>query len=387
LAKGPRKLFMDEAPDGSALVYRNLIRPQHRGAVAARERCEEMWAAFHPLADRNFLERLPFEFHQRWFEMYLGASLVSAGIDVRAPKPGPDFEISAGGQRTFIEAVAPTPGDPEHADAVSEPVYSDAEGRAIAVEVPHDRITLRIASAVRAKLDVFDRYRSRGLVAADDACIAAVNLRDIPQAWADSKEFFFRAVYGMGNRVLVIDPDARQIVAAGRDHRMILARASGAAEAVAPMLDPAHADMCAILGSAADVGNVPDLLGDDFVIMPHAGAQVPFRRGFIGRGVEISLRPGDESGSWTLEEIDYGAPEPRGPEAFTVEHEGTAFEGEWQIAGRELHVRLARCGSAVPFRKGGDPAAAAREIAIEMLRVYGTARCSRVFHPPGGRQA
>ncbi len=378
MSRRTRELFPAEAPDGCALAYRNLIRPQHRGAVAARRRCEEMWRTFEPLADPNFRELLPFKFHQRWFEMYLGASLVSAGIDVRAPKPGPDFEIRAGSQRIFIEAVAPTPGNPEHADAVPEPVYSDAEGRAIAVGVPHDRITLRIASAVRAKLDVFDRYRSRGLVSADDACIVAVNLRDIPQAWADSKEFFFRAVYGMGNRVLVIDPAARQIVAAGREHRMILPRASGAAEAVAPMLDPAHADVCAILGSAADVGNVPELLGDDFVIMPHAIAQVPFPRGFIGRGVEINLRPGDESGSWTVEQTDYGAPEPRGPETFTVEHESTAFDGEWQIAGRELHVRLARYGSAVPFRKGGDPAVAAREIAIEMLRVYGEARRPKV---------
>jgi hypothetical protein len=387
MSRRTRELFAAEAPEGCALTYRNLIRPKHRGAVAARQRCEEMWRAFEPFADPNFLERLPFEFHQRWFEMYLGASLVTAGIEVRAPKPGPDFEISAGSQRIFIEAVAPTPGNPQHADAVSEPVYVDVEGRAIAVEVPHDLITLRIASAVRAKLDVFDRYRSRGLVSANDACIVAVNLRDIPQAWADSKEFFFRAVYGMGNRVLVIDPAARKIVAAGREHRMILPRASGAAEAVAPMLDPEHADVCAILGSAADVGNVPDLLGDDFVIMPHASAQVPFPRGFFGRGVEINLLPGGESGSWTVEEADYGAPEPRGPEKFTVEHEGTTFDGEWQIAGRELHIRLANCSSAVPFRNYRDPASAAREIAIEMLRVYGGKRVSRVSRPKGNRQA
>jgi hypothetical protein len=378
-----RELFAAEAPDGCALTYRNLIRPKHRGAVAARQRCEEMWRAFESLADLNFLDRLPFEFHQRWFEMYLGASLLSAGIEVRAPKPGPDLEVSAGGRRIYIEAVAPTPGNPEHADAVSEPVYTDAEGQAIAAEVPHDRITLRIASAVRAKLDVFDRYRSRGIVSADDACVVAVNLRDIPQAWADSKEFFFRAVYGMGNRVLVIDPATRKIVAAGHEHRMILPRASGAAEAVAPMLDPAHSDVCAILGSAADVGNVPDLLGDDFVVMPHAGAQTPLPRGFIGRGVEINLRPGDESGSWTVEETDYGAPEPRGPEKFAVEHEGRTFEGEWEIAGRELHIRLAHCGSAVPFRNYRDPATAAMEIAIEMLRVYGGERMSR---PKGDRQ-
>jgi hypothetical protein len=89
LASAPRReLFTDEAPDGCALAYRNLIRPQHRGAVAARQRCEETWRLFQPLADPNFLERFPFEFHQRWFEMYLGASLVSAGLDVRAPTPG-----------------------------------------------------------------------------------------------------------------------------------------------------------------------------------------------------------------------------------------------------------------------------------------------------------
>lgn len=135
------------------------------------------------------------------------------------------------------------------------------------------------------------------------------------------------------------------------------------------MLDPAHADVCAMLGSAADGGNVPDLLSDDFVIMPHASARVPFPHGFFGRGVEITLRPGDESGSWTVEETDYGAPEPRGPEPFTVEHEGTAFEGEWQIAGRELHFHLAHSGSAVPFRNYGDPAAAARDRDRDVVRL------------------
>src|SRR5258708_16697446 len=112
--------------------------------------------------------------------------------------------------------------------------------------------------------------------------------------------------------------------------------------------------------------------------MHYAIAQVQFARGFIGRGVEIHLRPGDESGSWTVEQTDYGAPGPRGPETFTVEHESTAFDGEWQIAGRELHVRLARYGSAVPFRKGGDPAVAASENAIEILRRYGGTRRPKV---------
>src|SRR5258708_13807510 len=104
--------------------------------------------------------------------------------------------------------------------------------------------------------------------------------------------------------------------------------------------------------------------------MHYAIAQVQFARGFIGRGDEINLRPGDESGSWTVEQTDYSAPEPRGPETFTVEHESTPFDGEWQIAGRELHVPLAPYAPPVPFRKGGDPAAAAKRNPIEMLLAH-----------------
>jgi hypothetical protein len=382
----PRELFMREPPEGSGPLYRNLIHPRRPVEVAARQRCEEMWRLFQPLADPNFLERLPFEFHQRWFEMYLGAGLVSAGLDVSAPTPGrgPDFEIRADGRRVYVEAVCATAGDPLHEDAVPEPIYRDAEGNAVCAPVPHDRITLRLAHSVRAKLNAFDRYRGAGLVRSDDACVIAVNLREIPHAWADAKEFFFRAVYGVGNRYMVIDPQAREVVATGREHRTLLTRASGAAEEVAPMLDPNHEDVCAILGSSADAWNMREPFGDDFVLMPHASALAPLPRGLIRRGAEVSLYPGEESGTWTIDETDYGAPEPRGPEPFVVEHEGTQFEGEWEISGRELQVRMAGHGSAVLFRGTGDPADAAREIAIEMLRVYGAARCSSASRPSLG---
>jgi hypothetical protein len=314
---------------------------------------------------------------------------VSAGLDVSAPTPGrgPDFEIRADGRRVYVEAVCATAGDQLHEDAVHEPIYRDAEGNAICAQVPHDRITLRLAHSVRAKLNAFDRYRGASLVRPDDACVIAVNLREIPHAWADAKEFFFRAVYGVGNRYMVIDPEARKIVATGREHRTLLTRAGGAAEEVAPMLDPNHEDVCAVLGSSADAWNMREPFGDDFVLLPHVSARAPLPRGLIGRGAELSPCAGEESGTWTVDETDYGAPEPRGPEPFVVEHEGTQFEGEWEISGRELQIRMAGHASAVLFRGAGDPAVAAREIAIEMLRVYGAARCSRAARPQGGRQA
>ena len=92
-----------------------------------REGCEDLWRGFSDLADANFVERFPFEFHQRWFEMYLGAALRRAKLDVTAPKPDPDLRVMVEGRPLYIEAIAPTAGHPLHADAVQEPVYRDDE--------------------------------------------------------------------------------------------------------------------------------------------------------------------------------------------------------------------------------------------------------------------
>jgi hypothetical protein len=106
-------------------------------------------------------------------------------------------------------------------------------------------------------------------VAKDEACIIAINSREIPHAWADAKEFLYRTSLRSGKPV----PPHRCIVASrplvvsiGRywvalteqqkrsRHRSIRNRA----------------DVCGILGSSANVWNVPSPLGDDFKLMPSA---------------------------------------------------------------------------------------------------------------------
>lgn len=334
----------------------------------AKEMCEALWQDFHDLADRNFVDVLPFDFHRRWFEMYLGAALRRAGLDVAAPKPGPDFRVSVDGRPLYIEAIAPTPGHPLHADAVQQPVYTDANGDPVAAAVPHTQITLRLADAFRKKADIFDRYRLKGHVKQGDACIVAINLRDVPHAWADAEEFWFRALYGVGDRFVVIDR-AGAATMAGREHRTLLNRAGGAAEDVAPLLNPDRAAISGVLGSAADVGNVPNPLGDDFLLMPHAAPQSPYPRGFIRHGAEITLRA-DAGERWSVDTTDYGAHQPRGPEGLLVNFEDARHEGEWAVSGRILSVRIAGHGCDVPMRGGDEPASVAQTIALEMLRAY-----------------
>jgi hypothetical protein len=298
----PRQLFLPNLPDGAAQAYRNLFEPRSEQTAAARAECEALWRDFHDLADNDFVDRLPFDFHQRWFEMYMGAALRGAGLDVIAPKPGPDFQVVLDGRRLHIEAIAPKPGHKFNPDTVHEPVYVDENGEPAAAQVPHDKITLRLAAAFRAKASVFDRYRRDGRVAEGEACIIAMNLRDIPQAWADAKEFFFRALYGFGNRYVAIDPTRRAPPVEGRERRELLSNASGAKEDVAPLLRPEQVEISGVLGSAAGVGNMGNPPGDDFLLMPHTVPRVPFPRGFLRRGVEVVLHPEEEQ--WRVEEID-----------------------------------------------------------------------------------
>jgi hypothetical protein len=105
MRKSNQGLFDRSPPDGCTAEYRILCesKPNSR-AAAVREGCEDLWRGFSDLADANFVERFPFEFHQRWFEMYLGAALRRAKLDVTAPKPGPDLRVMVEGRPIYIEA-------------------------------------------------------------------------------------------------------------------------------------------------------------------------------------------------------------------------------------------------------------------------------------------
>jgi hypothetical protein len=365
MPKAQRDLFLPTLPEGAEQTYRNLFAPEKDRVALMRDRCEALWRDFHDLADPAFVDRLPFEFHQRWFEMYIGVALRQVGLHVEAPKPGPDFRVVVDGSPIYIEAIAPTAGNPLHADAVPEPVYRDTEGHAMAVSVPHDQITLRLADAFRRKADVIDGYRRKCYIGERDPCLIAISLRDIPHAWADAEEFWFRALYGAGGRFVLFDRNG-QAQREGREHRALLHRASGAAEDVAPLVNPDRAGVSGVLGSAADVGNVPSPLGDDFLLMPHATALTPYPQSFLPRGTEILLRSND-TGSWDAQAIDYGAHPSRGPESIQVNVSGRLVDAEWSVEGRELTVRVGSRRSSARLAGGHDPEATARAFVAEII--------------------
>jgi len=104
--------------------------------------------------------------------------------------------------------------------------------------------------------------------------------------------------------------------------------------------------------------------------MPHALARFPYPAGFIGRGLELNLRQAPEAGVWDVETVDYGAIERKGPNTLSVHYEGKTNEVQWQVAGRELSVKVGGRGITQPINRSIDAAELAAEVARMMLGYY-----------------
>lgn len=73
-----------------------------------RERIEVLWERFKVVADSEFRKRAKDYLHGQFWEMYLYATLVDRGLNVkRVSDMGLDFCIDLPGGRLWVEAAAP----------------------------------------------------------------------------------------------------------------------------------------------------------------------------------------------------------------------------------------------------------------------------------------
>jgi len=134
-----------------------------------RLRLEEMWAEYQDLAPKGFRKKLQFEFHQRWWEMYLTIGLCRLGFPVStfASDSGPDLLLDFGERKVWVEAVAPNPG--KTSDSVPEPILDGA------AKLPMDECLLRFTQAMTDKRDKVHGYIQRGIVSAADCNLIALS--------------------------------------------------------------------------------------------------------------------------------------------------------------------------------------------------------------------
>ncbi len=157
--------------DGLDVGYLNLRDGDGRTERDIVSALEEMWALYQPYADADFVPAFARDPEARFWEMFLGCSLLESGkrllpaSDRSRMQGGPDLCVLEEGRRIWVEAIAPTRGD-NPADAVPD-LRVSGEDRLFRPQ-PTRQIQLRITSALATKSRIAARYIDHGIVTNGD---------------------------------------------------------------------------------------------------------------------------------------------------------------------------------------------------------------------------
>jgi hypothetical protein len=292
-------LFRSTPPDACGL-YSKLCRPdEYPRGKPVRAHCERLWSVYHAYAEPQFLAEFPLRFHERWFEMYLTVTLLERGAAVqRTSPPGPDVLVTVDGRRTWIEAVCGTGGQPGLPDSVVEPPQPKPGEPAQVFNVPWDKIALRIRSSVEEKKRKYDKYLTEGRVAAGDSLLIALNVDQIPYAAADVERYVFRALYGIGNQVLLIDRKTAKAVSSTHEQLLSIPKlSSGAPVGTQPLIDGSMATIGGVIVSSYSAPARAHQSSPDFTLYPNLTATIPWKTGDLPIEREWEFEP--TADGWT----------------------------------------------------------------------------------------
>jgi len=281
------KLFIDDITPCDEL-YR-IIRDEDRCAEL-KSYMENLWATYHPYADKDFPRQLPQDFHARFWEMYLTCTLIDKSFNV-VPKQtrarGPDIKIAHASTTIWVEAVTPTSGDSSKPDSVPYPRMG------VAQQVPDDQIILRYRSAIHDKyFDKYFKYLESGIIRSGNCYIIALNGCRIPWLGSDYEPpRIVRSVLPFGWQVVTVDTSSHKVVNRGYQYRAYLKKASGGKVDTDIFVKSEYSHISAVMFSNVDVANLTSAMGDDFIIVhnPLASRKLPNDFPKVGREYKAEL--------------------------------------------------------------------------------------------------
>jgi hypothetical protein len=231
-----------------------------------------LWAQYVSFAPKGFEKKLQFEFHQRWWEMYLAVALLRLGFTLKKNRAdvGPDISLEVEGQKVFVEATAPSIG--RSSDRVPDPVHNGV------ANFPERECLLRLTQALTEKNARFRAYVDAGTVPHDACMIVALSATDLNQFGT-----LLDVVHGHPAPLSVLAGAGPTVVTKGgkkppcSSRRDTLVRDSGSPVGTTLFESPEFSIMSGILYSPADLWNALLDPGDSLSLFlnPSASARIP----------------------------------------------------------------------------------------------------------------
>ena len=244
------------------------------GCIKERqEKFDKLWKSYKPLADKHFLSDIKKHFHQRTWEMYLGAVLVKNNFGISSLDRGPDFVINKGrADEFFIEAVACEKGDTK--DKVPDIIYNTvAQNVFVAQDVPENEMLIRLVNSLESKYKKYKDFIKKE----NKPYIIAVNKGELdhldPQI-----PLILKCLFGIEFQSLPIRGGSP-----GRPHwtrRESICKKSGAKVLMTFFEQKEHNEISGVIYSTERVLNHPNNLGEDCILVhnPNAKNRISFSR-------------------------------------------------------------------------------------------------------------
>jgi hypothetical protein len=270
------KLFSASAASDSAYL---AVRDQERFANV-RSHLRVLWEKYSAYVDPRFLAEIGHHFHQRYWEMRLGCTLLDLGFVLKPAKhQGPDFDArTSAGKHVYIEAVAVRSG--VGSDAVPGPNYRAN----MAERYPTDQIVLRTLAAIDNKSRQHASHVNRGIIDPAVPYVIAVNIGGIPGAFVGGNPpTLAQACLGVGSLMVVFDPDGVSKVLL--DRRDAISKASKCEVDTRIFLNSEYSWLTGALLSDVSAFRLPLGTGD-FQFFHNPGAKRPVDRGWLPVGSE-----------------------------------------------------------------------------------------------------
>lgn len=268
--------------NGTDEVYRALKDEINSRCQEAKMFVEELWRRTHNYLDPDVLVELPIQFHQRFWEIYLAASLIDIGLQLeqRPRRDGPDLCIKTTSEsRIWIEAVTASSGQGN--DAVQE-----AESGVVR-DVPDDQIKLRLLNAFGEKSKKYKSYREKNWVGPKDPYIIAINAAQVPSATAEREvPRIVRALLPFGHQVLHLDRKTLEVVGTSHEYQGGVIKASGTAIETTSFLNIEYSGISAVIYSCVNVFNHPTEISRALLLFHNPLALNPIPLGFFKKGYE-----------------------------------------------------------------------------------------------------
>lgn len=266
--------------DAQDLGYVNVRDAENGFCADGRAFTEILWPRFAPFADSNFLQEAKDNFTERFWEMYLGCTLLDCGYEIGTPgDEGPDLCAEVRKKKVWFEATAPSAGT--GSDQVPTPI----KGKVVAV--PEDQILLRLTGAIDAKRQQFENAETKGIVSDQDGAVICINGRNIPHTISDYvPHLIVRALFPIGNPTATLNRETSEVLESGFELRFHIQKASGTEIKTTGFTDDSLSRISAVIYSRVDCANHPPKLGDDFICVHNPHAHQPLPIGFLSRGLE-----------------------------------------------------------------------------------------------------